>query len=111
MSLRSEITRAIADARDRAVASGALTVPDDAPLPPIGLERPANPDHGDWASNAAMQLAPVARAAPVRIAESLLEHFEPPASVAEVAVAAPGFLNVRLDPTWVAAQVGPIREA
>ncbi len=111
MSLRSEITRAIADARDRATASGALQVPDEAPLPPIGLERPANPDHGDWASNVAMQLAPVARAAPIRIAETLLEHFEPPPSVAEVSVAAPGFLNFRLDPAWVASQVGPIRDA
>ncbi len=111
MSLRSEISRAIADARDRAAASGALAIAEDAHLPPIGLEQPANPEHGDWASNAAMQLAPVARAAPLRIAESLLEHFEPPPSVAEVVVAAPGFLNFRLDPTWVAAQVGPIREA
>jgi arginyl-tRNA synthetase len=111
MSLRSEISRAISDARDRAVASGALAIPDEAPLPPIGLERPANPDNGDWASNAAMQLAPVARVAPARIADALLEHFEPPDSVAEVAVAAPGFLNFRLDPSWVAAQVGPIRDA
>jgi arginyl-tRNA synthetase len=111
MSLRSEITRAITDARDRAAASGAIAIPEDAALPPVGLERPANPDHGDWASNAAMQLAPVARAAPVRIAETLLEHFEPPASVAEVSVAAPGFLNFRLDPAWVAGQVGPIRDA
>jgi arginyl-tRNA synthetase len=111
MSLRSEISGALADARDRAAESGSLAVPADAPLPPIGLERPANPEHGDWASNIAMQLAPVARAAPIRIAETLLEHFEPPASVAEVAVAAPGFLNFRLDPAWVAAQVGPIRDA
>jgi arginyl-tRNA synthetase len=111
MSLRTEITRAIADARDRAVASGALAVREDAALPPIGLERPANPEHGDWASNAAMQLAPVARAAPIRIAETLLEHFEPPASIAEVSVAAPGFLNFRLDRQWVAGQVGPIRDA
>ena len=81
------------------------------PCRAIGLEQPANPDHGDWASNVAMQLAPVARAAPIRIAETLLEHFEPPPSVAEVSVAAPGFLNFRLDPAWVAAQVGPIRDA
>jgi arginyl-tRNA synthetase len=111
MSVPSEITRAIADARDRASASGALSIPDDAPLPSIGLEKPANPEHGDWASNAAMQLAPVVRAAPIRIAEALLEHFDPPASIAEVDVAAPGFLNFRLDPAWVAAQVGPIRDA
>jgi arginyl-tRNA synthetase len=111
MSVRTEISRAIADARDRAAASGALSIADDAAVPPVGLERPANPEHGDWASNAALQLAPVARAAPIRIAETLLEHFEPPASVAEVSVAAPGFLNFRLDPGWLAAQIGPIRDA
>jgi arginyl-tRNA synthetase len=111
MSLRAEITRAIADARDRGVASGALSLPTDAVTPPIGLERPANPAHGDWASNAAMQLAPVVRAAPMRIAAAILEHLEPPPSVAEIAVAPPGFLNIRLDPGWVADQVGPIRDA
>ena len=111
MTLRSQVTRAIADARDRAVASGALAIPDGASLPAIGLERPANPDHGDWASNAAMQLAPVVRSSPMSIAETLREHFEPPPSIAEVSVAAPGFMNFRLDPSWVAAQVGPILEA
>ena len=111
MSLRLEIPRSIAAARDRAIADGTLTLADGASLPPVGIERPANPDHGDWASNAAMQLAPVLRAAPMRIADAIREHFEPPASVAEVSVAAPGFLNFRLDPAWVAAQVGPIRAA
>jgi arginyl-tRNA synthetase len=108
MSLRSDLARAIADARDRATRTGALTIPADASLPPIGLERPANPDHGDWASNAAMQLAPIARTAPMRIAQAVLEHFEPPPSIAEASVAEPGFLNFRLDREWVAAQVGPI---
>jgi arginyl-tRNA synthetase len=111
MSLRTDLSRAIADARDSAIRSGALTIAPDATLPTVGLERPANPDHGDWASNAAMQLAPVARTAPMRIAEALLEHFEPPSSIAAASVAAPGFLNFRLDPEWVAAQVGPIRDA
>ena len=111
MSLRTDLSRAIADARDRAIRSGALSIGPDATLPAVGLERPANPDHGDWASNAAMQLAPVARAAPMRIADALLQHFEPPASIAAASVAAPGFLNFRLDPAWVAGQVGPIRDA
>ena len=111
MSLRADISRAIADARDRAVRSGALTIPAEATLPDVGLERPANPDHGDWASNAAMQLAPMARSSPMRIADALLEHFEPPASIAEASIAAPGFLNFRLDPEWTAQQVGPIRDA
>src|SRR5687768_15043907 len=111
MSLRSEITRAIADARDRAVASGALTIPPEALAPEVELERPANADHGDWATNAAMKLAPLARSSPMQIAQTLLEHFEPPASIAEASVAAPGFINFHLSPEWVAAQVGPIRDA
>jgi arginyl-tRNA synthetase len=111
MSLRTEITRALAHARDRAIEAGALTIPAAAELPPIGLERPANPEHGDWASNAAMQLAPMARAAPMAIAQAIVAHFEPPPSIAEIGIAAPGFLNLRLDPAWVASQVGPIRSA
>ena len=111
MSLRADLTAAIAAARDRAIAAGVLTIPPGAELPAIGLERPAKPEHGDWASNAAMQLAPVARSAPMRIADTLVTHFERPPSVAEISIAAPGFLNLRLDPGWVAAQVEPIREA
>jgi arginyl-tRNA synthetase len=111
MSLRADISRAIADARDRAIRSGSLSIGADTPLPAIGLERPANRDHGDWASNAAMQLAPIARAAPMRIADVLLEHLDPPPSVADVSAAAPGFLNFRLNREWIAAQVGPIRDA
>ena len=61
MSLRTDLTRAIAAARERAAVSGDLAIPDGGALPEIGIEQPANPDHGDWASNAAMQLAPVAR--------------------------------------------------
>ncbi len=111
MTLRADLTRAIADARDRAIAAGAITVPDGAALPEIGLERPANPDHGDWASNAAMQLAPLSRAAPLRIADAILAHLERPTSIASIDVAPPGFLNIRIDPAWVAAQVGPILDA
>ncbi|MEA2650475.1 MAG: arginyl-tRNA synthetase, partial [Chloroflexota bacterium] len=111
MTLRADLTAAIAAARDRALDAGDLTVPDGAELPPIGLERPSKPEYGDWATNAAMQLAPVARAAPMRIAEALVAHFEPPPSVAEISTAAPGFLNLRLDAGWVADQVEPIRAA
>jgi arginyl-tRNA synthetase len=111
MSFRADLRHAIALARDHAIAAGALRVPDGAPLPEIGIEQPANPDHGDWATNAAMQLAPVARMAPMQIATVLLEHLDRPASIAEATIAAPGFLNLRVDPAWIAAQVGPILEA
>ena len=111
MSLRAELSRALADARDRAIAAGDLSIPAGTRLPEVGLERPAHPEHGDWASNIAMQLAPAARQAPMKIAEAIVEHLGRPASVDDIAVAPPGFINLRLDPAWVAAQVGPIRSA
>jgi arginyl-tRNA synthetase len=111
MSLRDQLSRALAEGRDRAIGEGAIRVPPDADLPPVGLERPANPEHGDWASNVAMQLAPVARAAPLTIADAIVARLEHSQAIAEASVAPPGFINLRLDPGWVAAQVGPVRNA
>ena len=109
-SIRDTLRTAIAEARDRAIAAGELTLPAGAKLPPIGIERPSRPEHGDFATNAAMQLAPLARAAPLQIAETLRNTLGTPAGVRATSVAPPGFLNLHLDPTWVAAQVGVIRQ-
>ena len=111
MSLRHDLIRALEEARWRAVDGAAISVPDAAALPPVGLERPTNPDHGDWASNAAMQLAPLARMAPLRIAEAIAAELPTDGPIQTVTVAPPGFINLRLDPAWVAGQVGPIMEA
>ena len=111
MSVRTDLSRAISAARDRAAAAGDIILPSDATLPEFGLEQPANPDHGDWASNAAMRLAPIARAAPMRIAEALIRQLDAPDAISSVEVAPPGFMNFRLDPAWVAGQVGPILRA
>ena len=110
-SLRADLRAAVEAARDRAEAAGELRRPDGAAWPAISLERPGRPEHGDYATNAAMQLAPVVRDAPLRIAETLKRHLGLPPGIAEVSVAPPGFLNMRLDPTWVAGQVGAILEA
>ncbi|HEX6475491.1 MAG TPA: arginine--tRNA ligase, partial [Candidatus Limnocylindria bacterium] len=110
-SLRQSLRVAVADALDRAVAAGDLRLPDGAVLPEIRIERPSRPEHGDFATNAAMQLAPVVRSAPMQIAEVLRTHLGSPDGVREVTVAPPGFLNLRLDPAWVAGSVATIREA
>ena len=85
------------------IGDGAITVPPGSDLPPVA-ERPANADHGDWAS-VAMQL--VARAAPLKIAEVIVDHLgQPPAIADAVAPASSTCALIRL---WVAAQVGPVR--
>lgn len=110
-SLRADLRAAVEAARDRADAAGELQRQDGAAWPPISIERPGRPEHGDYATNAAMQLAPMVRDSPMRIAETLKRHLGLPTGIAEVTLAAPGFLNMRLDPAWVAGQVGAILEA
>src|SRR5919109_1570903 len=47
-SIRESLRAAIAEARDRAIASGQLQVPEGARLPAVGIERPSRPEHGDF---------------------------------------------------------------
>ncbi len=109
--LREQLRDAVADARRRAAAAGDLALPAESELPPPVIEHPARPEHGDFATNAAMQLAPLARLAPMRIAEVLRTHLVKPDAVEEVTIAAPGFINFRLDPGWLGGQVAEIRRA
>ncbi len=108
-TLRATLQVAVADAVRRATAAGDLALPGEAP--PIGIERPARPEHGDYATNVAMQLAPLVRANPMQIAQTLSAHLVLPDGMAQPSVAPPGFINLTLDPTWVAAQVEEIRDA
>ena len=88
----------------RSIEHGALpALPEDAEPPPIDIERPANPEHGDLATNLAMKLARPYRMAPLAIATAIAREIaaeaDDPASnspIASVEVAPPGFLNLRL---------------
>ena len=106
--MRDALRAAVEAAMTRAEEAGDLERPEGAAWPAVSIERPARPEHGDYATNAAMQLAPIVRDTPLRIAETLLRHLGLPEGVAEVNVAPPGFLNLRLDPGWVAGQVAAI---
>ncbi|WZE82661.1 arginine--tRNA ligase [Gaopeijia maritima] len=78
----------------------------------VHLERPRDPEHGDWATNVAMTLAGILRRAPRQIAEELRDRFDRDAAgVSEVEVAGPGFLNFRLSADAVTATVGRIVDA
>ena len=109
-TLREQLRTAVAAARSAATAAGDLALGEAAP-PAVRIEHPARPEHGDFASNAAMQLAPLARTAPLRIAEVLASHITLPDGVETVEIAPPGFMNFRLEPGWVGAQVGTILHA
>jgi arginyl-tRNA synthetase len=80
-----------------AVGDGALALdPADVPTQ-VHLERPRQREHGDWATNVALQLAKKAGTNPRALAVELAGRLQQTAGVAEVEVAGPGFLNIRLD--------------
>ena len=90
-----ELAAAIRSVLVSAVASGQIALDGEIPVPHV--ERPRNRDHGDWATNVAMQLAKKAGTSPRALAGVLATGLEAVDGIASVEVAGPGFLNVRLD--------------
>jgi len=71
---------------------------DAAALPAeVTVERPRNPDHGDYATNVALQVAKKAGADPRELAGWLAEALCDADGIASAEVAGPGFVNLRLD--------------
>jgi arginyl-tRNA synthetase len=77
------------------------------------LERPKQSGFGDYATNAAMVLAPVIKAAPRDVAQRVGRELEGllGGALARVEVAGPGFLNLFLSDDWHAAALAHVLEA
>jgi arginyl-tRNA synthetase len=63
----------------------------------VTVERPRNPEHGDYASNLALQLAKQVGTNPRELAEWLAEALTNADGIAEAEMAGPGFINMRLE--------------
>ncbi|MEJ3749630.1 arginine--tRNA ligase [Actinomycetes bacterium KLBMP 9797] len=61
------------------------------------VERPRNPEHGDYAATLALQLAKKVGVPPRDLAAGLAEQLGRTPGVKSVEIAGPGFLNIRLD--------------
>ncbi|MBG0561867.1 arginine--tRNA ligase [Actinoplanes aureus] len=61
------------------------------------VERPRNPEHGDYASTIALQVGKKAGVAPRELATALAEELGRRPGIKSVEIAGPGFLNIRLD--------------
>ncbi|MFJ8914669.1 arginine--tRNA ligase [Amycolatopsis sp. NPDC102389] len=70
---------------------------DDSVLPEkVTIERPRNPEHGDYATNLALQVAKKAGMKPRDFADALAEALAAADGIESAEVAGPGFLNLRL---------------
>ena len=107
--MRETLTAVITETIDALIVSGQLPLSE---TPVVHVERPRDPSHGDWSTNAALASAKAAGMAPRDIAALVaagLRHRL--AGVAEaVEIAGPGFINVRLARDVVADVVTRVRE-
>ena len=96
-----DLRQIILDALGRAVAKKALP---REPAPVFPIETPADPSHGDFATNVAMVSAKAFHMAPRKIAEALSPYFEFSGTYFEkFEIAGPGFINFFLSPRFYAA--------
>ncbi len=91
-----------------AQASGKLlsvTVPENT------IERPQNPEHGDYATSLPLKLARVVGQPPLSIAREIVNFMPSSPELASVVAAPPGFINFKLSDKWLAGQVDDILTA
>ncbi|WP_433344471.1 arginine--tRNA ligase [Micromonospora sp. CA-111912] len=91
----AELAAAVLSAAHAVLADRGL---DRAALPErTAVERPRNPEHGDYASTLALQLSKKVGVPPRELAAELAEQLGRAPGVKSVEIAGPGFLNIRLD--------------
>ncbi|MDO4760573.1 MAG: arginine--tRNA ligase [Corynebacterium sp.] len=84
--------------KDTAVAVLNARALDTAALPEqVVVERPRNPEHGDYATNLALQVAKKVGLNPRELATALAEALAETDGIATAEIAGPGFINIRLD--------------
>jgi arginyl-tRNA synthetase len=76
----------------------------------VSVERPRQPEHGDYASALALQVAGAAGVPPLELARAVAGKLREDPSIQDVAIAGPGFLNIRLSTAAAGAVAGMVIE-
>ncbi len=108
MSIQKHIERIVIEALLEAQRDGALPTVEP---PDPRVERPHNPEHGDFACALPLRLARPMRLSPIAIAERIVERVKTGEGVARVWAVPPGFVNFALDSAWLTARVETILDA
>ncbi|MET3699057.1 arginyl-tRNA synthetase [Bacillus oleivorans] len=110
MSIVNEVQEQIKQEIKNACVKAGLAKAEE--IPDVILETPKDKEHGDYATNMAMQLARVAKKAPKLIAESIKAEFDlSKTSVEKIEIAGPGFINFYLNNQYLTELVPTILKA
>lgn len=102
-----QLSATVRDAVRALVDEGVVTLSDGVPAE-VRVERSRVKEHGDYATNVALQLAKHAKMPPRDLAALLATRLKTAPGVAAADVAGPGFLNVRVDAAAQAELAGAI---
>jgi len=80
-------------------------------LPEVTVERPQNPEYGDYASSFPLKLARAVGVSPLTIANDIVGLTTPSPEIDTIAVAPPGFINFTLKRDWLTNQIDSILPA
>ena len=93
---------AFADMLERVRAAALAVLPPGTDVSRVQVEPPRDASHGDVATNVAMVLAKAVGRNPLELANDIAEKLRADATVADVGVARPGFINLTLKPeVWI----------
>mgnify|MGYP000946526478 CR=1 FL=1 len=98
-NVREEIRNAVRKSIGKAVSSGEIP---EVEISDIFVETPREKEHGDFSTNAAMQITKQARKAPRQIAEIIIKNLDLEGTyIDRVECAGPGFINFYLKNDWL----------
>ncbi|MFA6807391.1 MAG: arginine--tRNA ligase [Eubacteriales bacterium] len=98
-NIKNNINKCLEAAAETARTKGELSYDQ---LPDFVLEEPREKQHGDLATNIAMLLTKQARKAPREIAAIIINNINTDNTwITTCEIAGPGFINFRLDPSWL----------
>jgi len=103
--LKQRLVEMLTQAASQAQQAGKLP---SVALPQVAVERPQNPEHGDYASSFPLKLARATGVNPLTIANDMVGLMTPGPEIDSVAVAPPGFINFTLKSDWLNRQVDSI---
>ncbi len=94
--MRHRIASLVETALRAASAAQEITSPS---IPAVIIGVPANPDHGDYSCNIAMQMAKAERRAPRQVAETIIRRLgDGKGLLSKTDIAGPGFINFFVSP-------------
>lgn len=108
-ALAADVAEGVRQAQEKGVLPKVSALPFDPVQGHLRVEK-AEAERGDYASPVALSLTKPMKKPPMDIVAAIAEHMPKKEYVGKIEAAAPGFLNIRLNPGWMTARLDDVVE-